>query len=346
MRPVIKWMLISGCWFVWGLFNASRLKAVIPQSTWGQALEYAMPDALIWAALTPGVLWLVSVLPVRPGNLLHRVPLHLALAVLIAVIHSLFDTLANVLLGTSLTFSQLFAKILRHTLHLNVLVYIVIASVDQSLRRYLKTQEQSRRNAELRAQLSSARLASLEAQLRPHFLFNTLHTISGLMDTDPKAGRQVVCRLSDLLRSSLRNGEQREISVERELEHARAYLEIERVRFAGRLEASVRGEPAALSCAVPNFILQPIVENAVHHGLADAAGSVEVTAACRNGKVELQVRDSGSDREAENPGHGVGLANTAARLRELYGDEAGIDIRRLDGGGSVVTIRLPRREAR
>jgi len=125
----------------------------------------------------------------------------------------------------------------------------------------------------------------------------------------------------------------------------RAYLEIEQVRFAGRLHAQVHAEPAALRCAVPNFLLQPIVENAVQHGLADGDGSIEVTASRHEGTLELQVRDSGAGRPRETSGHGVGLANTSSRLNEMFGEDARIRIDGTEGDGTVVTLTLPARES-
>ncbi len=346
MHTAVRWTLISAGWLVWGLFNASRLRIQIPDSNWPMVLDYAMPDAIVWAILTPLVVFLARRFPVHPDNLASRLPLHLAFAFLLAVLHTTLDASQNFIFGTSLSFEALFSKIFRHTVHLNVLVYVVIVTLYQYLRHYWKTREEERNNARLREQLSAARLASLEAQLRPHFLFNTLHTISGLMETDPRAGRQVVCRLSELLRASLQSGEQHEVSVERELDHVRAYLEIERIRFAGRLETNVRSDAETLGCAVPSFILQPIVENDIRHGVSDCSepASVDVSATCRNGHVELCVRDSGPGPRGDT-GSGIGLSNTRARLRELYGDEGRIELGCGDRGGAVVTITLPRREA-
>jgi signal transduction histidine kinase len=344
-RAVWKWTLIGGCWLIFGLFNASRLRLEIPDASWGQTLTYAMPDALFWALLTPVVQALAGRFPVRPENALTRVPLHLVLGLLTAFTHITVDTAWNQTRVAAPAFAELFAKLTRHTLHLNLVVYGVIVALVHFFDHYSKTRDAERRAAELRAQLSDARLAALEAQLRPHFLFNTLHAISGLMETDPRAGRQVVCRLAELLRRSLRDGERREVALERELENVRAYLEIEQARFDGRLAARVHADPAALGCAVPGFILQPIVENAVHHGLADGTGEIEVSVSRRDGHVDLCVRDSGTGNGGPG-GHGVGLSNTAARLAEMYGDEAALRIEPREGGGTAVTLTLPAREQR
>ena len=189
----LKWIVISGCWSVWGVFNASRLLTAIPDATWSMALAYAMPDAVIWALLTPMVLKLAATFPVRPGNVLARIPLHLIFALVTALTHTLLDSTQAMFPEAGIGFWQLFTKITRHTVHLNVLVYIVIVCLYQYLHHYWKTRDEQRKNAELRAQLSDARLASLEAQLRPHFLFNTLNTISGLIESNPASGPQVVC---------------------------------------------------------------------------------------------------------------------------------------------------------
>ena len=341
----VKWLLITLCWLIWGLFNASRLRLVVPDGNWAQALEYALPDALIWALLTPVVVYLARRLPVRPENIRWSIPLHLVLALVAALSHTLLDTASNFIFGSSLGFWALFGKIARHTVHLNILVYIIIVCVAQYLMHYWKMREDARQNAELRAQLSDARLASLESQLRPHFLFNTLHTISGLMERDPGGARQVIVRLSELLRRSLRSGEQHEIPLAQELDNVRAYLEIEQVRFAGRLETHIETDAESLRCAVPGFILQPIVENAVRHGVAvdPQGGRIDVSATCRNGRLRLEVRDTGPGPGPETDGRGVGLANTRARLRELYGERGRIELAAGSAGGAVVTIAIPRR---
>ena len=244
----------------------------------------------------------------------------------------------------------LFAKIFRYTFHLNVMVYAVVVGIAYYLAHQRRARERDRRAAEMRVQLSEARLDTLRMQLRPHFLFNVLHTISGLMETDPGTGRKVVRQLGELLRMSLAADDVNEVALERELTFVRLYLELEQVRFGDRLVISIDAGPETQGCAVPVLILQPLVENAVRHGIAGSArgGRIAVRAAIAGDRLELVVEDDGPGLEpgaGEAGGRGVGIANTRARLRELYGDAHEIAFESGISGGLRVLVSIPRRQA-
>jgi two-component system LytT family sensor kinase len=192
-------------------------------------------------------------------------------------------------------------------------------------------------------------LQALKMQLHPHFLFNTLHAISALMDDDVKGARRMIARLSELLRLTLESVGQQEVSLRQELDALERYLEIEQIRFQDRLTVRLAVAPETLGASVPNLVLQPIVENAIRHGIAprSSAGRIEIRAERQDGMIELQVIDDGPGLSpgGEEFKEGIGLTNTRARLRQLYGDGHRIEIKDADGGGLAVKLSIPFRQA-
>jgi signal transduction histidine kinase len=229
------------------------------------------------------------------------------------------------------------------------LVYLVVLGAGLArnyMVRYRARLDEARRlqaeAAELHAQLADARLNALRAQLNPHFLFNTLNAISTLVEEDPRGVRRMIARLGDLLRHTLDEGDEQEITLARELEMLRRYLEIMEVRFQGKLEVSIESEPSLDEALVPNLVLQPLVENTFRHGLAamQTLGRVDVRAVRDNGDLVLTVRDNGRGPAWEMR-EGVGLTNTRARLRQLYGARHSLALSAAQGGGALVEIRMP-----
>ncbi len=203
--------------------------------------------------------------------------------------------------------------------------------------------------ARLAAQLSEARLGALRMQLNPHFLFNSLNAITVLVrDQNTAAASRMLELLSDVLREVLRAEPGHETTLAKELEFIERYLAIEQVRFSDRLRPSVEVDPAIAVAAVPRFILQPLVENALRHGIArrSGAGSLQVTARREGVVLVLTVRDDGPGLLPDIPvSSGVGLANTRARLAALYGEQANLEIRNEQSGGVAAIVRLPYHEA-
>jgi two-component system LytT family sensor kinase len=206
--------------------------------------------------------------------------------------------------------------------------------------------------AQLQSQLSQARLAALNAQLNPHFLFNTLHAVSSLVERDPRGVRRMIARLSELLRYTLSGGAENEVPLAQEISFLERYLEIMRIRFQGRLEVEVRVAESAADALVPNLILQPLVENAVKHGADKVAepGRIEIEASRDGQRLVLSVSDNGpgldsaeqAQRETEG---GVGLENIRQRLQQLYGSAQSLTLIERQGGGTVATIVMPYRTA-
>lgn len=339
---------IMGAWLCWGMLNATRLHLDIGLP-WSRALWYGLPDAVIWAALMPLVAWICTRLPIGRDNLARRLPVHALIAIGVAVGHNALDAsmhaIRRTLAGEPAGFAGTFSSVLGHTLHVNLVIYFLVVGFVHLLRYHQRLGERERQAAELRAQLSEARLKALRMQLQPHFLFNTLNTVSGLMRSDVDAARRVLRQLGELLRTSLDSGESEQIPLERELAFVEAYLEIERARFRDRLDWRVEAEPELLSAPVPPLILQPLVENAVRHGLSHNphGGRIEVVARRRNGAIELTVDDDGpgpGEIEATG-GSGVGLSNTRRRLAELYRDRGAFRLEPNERGGRTATISLP-----
>jgi len=215
---------------------------------------------------------------------------------------------------------------------------------------YWREAEERAVNAErLQRQLAEAQLEALQRQLQPHFLFNTLHTISGLMHNDVERADLMIDRLSDLLRMSLRTNAQ-QVTVKEELELLQKYLEIEQTRFRDRLTVKMDVKPNVLDAYVPHFLLQPLVENAVLHGIAPRArpGRIEIRAFRSNDRLTVEIFDSGDGLPPDTLAafnDGVGLGNTRARLQHLYGADHAFAFVNVTGGGFKVTVTIPFRAA-
>ena len=202
------------------------------------------------------------------------------------------------------------------------------------------------RAARLEARLAEAELEALRARLHPHFLFNTLHAISTLMHRDVEAADRMLADLSDLLRLSLGTHTGQAVPLQQELDVLEHYLKIEQTRFQDRLTVQMTIDPATLDAQVPSLILQPLVENAIRHGIAPRAGAgrVEILARCDHRRLHLEVRDDGCGlppAEHGRPQEGPGLANTRARLRQLYGAAQRFELAPAPGGGAVASLEIP-----
>jgi two-component system, LytTR family, sensor kinase len=197
----------------------------------------------------------------------------------------------------------------------------------------------------LQAQLADARLAALRTQLNPHFLFNTLHAVSALVERDPRGVRRMIARLSELLRTTLDGADEQEVPLEQELTFTHRYLEIMQIRFQGRLSIESQVEPAVLDALVPNLILQPLVENAIKHGVSkiDVEGRIQIQARRDGERLVLCVRDNGprASESVLRAAEGIGLRNTRERLLELYGSEQSFTLRGAEDGGVVAEVIIP-----
>jgi two-component system, LytTR family, sensor kinase len=303
------------------------------------ALAYI--EAWIWAAVTPLVFSLTSRFSLERSRWLMRILLLIGAGIVISIaVFFLLDAARDLVFnevprrGPRSAFSPL-AEIGRFRFLNQLLVYLAVVAAGYAREYFL-------RGAELRAQLAEARLDALRAQLNPHFLFNTLHAISALVERDPAGVRRMIARLSELLRHTIDARGADEVPLRDELAFLRRYVDIMEVRFQGRLRVETEIDDETLDALVPNLILQPIVENALEHGAARAEGEGRISiAAHRDGaQLVLIVRDNGPGVDKSAPG-GVGLANTRARLSELYGERGEVVLSSPAGGGAVAELELP-----
>jgi len=315
--------------------------------TWGDAMLYQFAAWYPWVLLTPLVLALgrrFSLERVRPWTAL---PVHLAAAIVIGA-----TQLALALAGmrwvapgpAERTFASAYLDWMLPTyLEFAVLLYFAILGLVYAVEYYRRYVRGVVRASQLETELARAQLQALRTQLQPHFLFNTLHAVSSLMDEDVRAARRMIARLADLLRTTLDNSEQQEVTLLRELETLQLYLDIERERFSDRLRVEFEVHPEVLEARVPNLVLQPLVENAVRHGIAPRheGGKVTVRASRESERLVLIVEDDGAGAESRTPSEGVGLRNTRARLARLYPEHHSLRIVRPGEGGFRVEIEIP-----
>ncbi|MEA2163330.1 MAG: hypothetical protein QOK37_1457 [Thermoanaerobaculia bacterium] len=310
-------------------------------------------ESTIWAAMTIVIFWLSNRFSGQRQWIV-RISVLLIVGVVIAIgVYLLVDLARDLLIisprprrGSNLT---PWREVARFRFLNQFLIYLAVLAAGFAREYFLRDQQRAREaielareTAALQAQLADARLDALRMQLNPHFLFNTLHAVSALVERDPGGVRKMIARLSELLRHTMDSDAPNEVALRDELAILRRYIEIMEIRFQGRLTVTTAIDGATLDALVPNLVLQPIVENALEHGAARASadGRIEIAAMLDDDHLILTVRDNGPGVE-RNAGAGVGLANTRARLTQLYGDDASLSLTSVPGGGAVSRISLP-----
>jgi two-component system, LytTR family, sensor kinase len=353
-------ILVAAVWLAPALFAAvdeiaQRRLAGEPMPPLHRLL-FSGGDWLVYAVLTPPIFALTRRWPVERPRVRSRVALHLAVAVLFCVAWAVSGKLLQLAIGHLVD-----ARALEHglapsdwvswvftTLPFGIVVYFFVAGIAHAIRFFQQSSEREVQLARMSEQLAGARFAALEAQVNPHFLFNTLNTIAvRARDGDTTGTVRMVEQLSELLRRTLRRHRASEVRLDDELDLVRQYLSIEQARFPDRLRPVFDVAEGLEAAAVPSFALQHLVENAIRHGIAKRsdAGAVEVRARRDGDTLELTIADDGagvSDRWRPPPGRGV--STTRERLRGLYGDRAALDIGPRPGGGTVARLRVPYRE--
>lgn len=314
---------------------------------WSRVTIIWLVWAAAWAAITPIALRLAAQFPFRRGRLMPALAIHTAASAVCAVANLALFALAAPLIGASNaepTWLATFNRLIGTTFLLNLPLYWVIVAAAQVERIVRTAREKDRRQLMLEAQLADARLQTLRAQLQPHFLFNALNTVSVLMHEDVESADHVLLQLAALLRRSLDSGEVYEVTLGEELGFLENYLAIEQARFGPRLSWRMAVPDELFTARVPNLILQPLVENALRHGLAARAGPcrIETSAARRGESLELCVYDNGGGL-SPTATERVGLSNTRARLRLLYDDHQRFELRNAPNGGVIAAITLPLR---
>jgi two-component sensor histidine kinase len=315
-----------------------------------------------WVAFTPLILWLGKRYPVERSSWRRALPIHITACIVLSAIHSAVVVISTIIIrpydemSGSLPFREMFWGRLASEFHLELIVYGMILGVGYAFSYYGRYRERELRASQLEAQLAQAQLQALKMQLHPHFLFNTLNGIAGLVrDRNNKAAVSMIAGLSDLLRHTLENAGRQEVPLREELEFLELYLDIQQMRFPDRLNVQMKIATEALDAQVPNLILQPLVENAIRHGvsLRASSGTVGVSARRDDGFLEMKVYDdgpglnlqAGMKERGDGATGGIGLSNTRARLRQLYGERYRFDVHDRDEGGVEAVISIPLRLA-
>ncbi|MFI5310081.1 MAG: sensor histidine kinase [Gemmatimonadales bacterium] len=318
---------------------------------WGQAFAWSAVDWVPWLAFTPFAAWISARVRFSRERVVPALLVHAAAALGITVVHATVRPhLANLLgLPGNSTFAMHFLMLVA----LDPILYAMIAGamLAAGYARELGGRERLAAAAELRAaqleqSLSESRLTLLRTQLDPHFLFNTMNGISALMHDDPDAADVMLTRLGDLLRTSMNESAPQEVTLEEELDFSERYLGIQRARFGSRLTTTLRIQPEALRARVPSMLLQPLLENAIRHGIAPRCegGCLEVEACVEGRTIRVFVRDDGVGLPGDvtaRRGSGIGLRNTLLRLKQLYGVRASLEMRRRVPAGTEVAVSLP-----
>jgi sensor histidine kinase YesM len=319
--------------------SALAVQAMTGRVSWRWIVPPRLLDLVLGALFLPVLLWLVRRPPARGGWVAHVGAL-LAAAVAFTAVRSVAGVYLEQWLMPGLVFRG--SRIAKAMGEFFAYAFLAGAVYALQLRRRLAGRE--RQALQLEARLSEARLEALASQLRPHFLFNTLNAISVLMHRDPHAADLMLTRLADLLRATLRTPAEREVPLRAEMELLGRYLDIMRVRFGARLEVRECVPPELAEARVPPFVLQPLVENALEHGIERRAGAgrVEVSARAEGGRLRLVVADDGAGVRGEGR-EGVGLSNTRRRLEQMYGSACRLALEPGDGGGTRAVVEIPLR---
>lgn len=359
---VVGWTLIGMTFTLNYYFFADHYVAIFRQPpSLGQMLIWELPYWFLWAALSPLVFWLTRRFPLERGHLISNSGLHVIACLLLSLVHRAAYLVVGWVLHVAVyrrlaSISEVFSFLLLFNLPTGFMSYSTVLLVGYAIDYYRRYQDEelkiSRLKAELaqaQLQVTQAQLQSLKMQLQPHFLFNTLNSISTLLDEDVEAADEMLARLGDFLRLTLDNSGAQQVTLQEELEFLRCYLGIEQVRFQDRLTVQMEIDPETLDALVPNLILQPIVENAIRHGIIACVGKgrIEIHSYRSNGLLRLEVTDNGpglhADRSAD-PGtnkRGLGFSLTQQRLERLYANNQRLSLQDGAAGGLQVTLEIP-----
>ena len=319
-----------------------------PDIGYGGALLISLAHWAPWAVWALVVFALCDRFPLERGRLGRAFAVHIPVSLVTMLL--MIALLVAVDLGLGLiregrSLESHFIIQMRSYAEFELILYWAVVGAHAALRWHEAWQAQSTLRTQLEADLSAATLRALKAQLNPHFLFNALNSVMTLITSDPPAAQRMLVRLSELLRITLATNDAQEVSVEQELELVERYLEIERIRFGDRLAVVIEADADARGSRVPALVLQPLVENAIVHGLSQrpGPGRVEVRARVSGPNVVLSVRDDGPGVRlpSAHAGAGIGLGNLRARLERLYGAAFELAVTDDPRGGACVTVVIP-----
>jgi LytS/YehU family sensor histidine kinase len=326
----------------WFAYDASRASAK-PFS------YYVWWSWYMWAVLTPLVLWFSRRAPITLANWKSAIRLHIAASLVLTVVQISLEAIIGWLRNEhDLSFKGAARHYFSQHTQMSLLTYWMIVGASQFYRAYDQARRREVQSAELKAQLGAAQLQLLRMQLQPHFLFNTLQAATMLIHEDPHGAEDILLRLSELLRVSLDDLHMQEVSLGREIEFLEHYIGIQQRRFGDRLRFDLRIDEDVLACAVPSLVLQPLVENAIRHGIGKHKGSDVVTVRSFQSRDRLSLEVHNligvlDDVPESISSRGVGLSNTRSRLEQLYGQQQSLQIRNVEPRGVCAALSIPLR---
>ncbi|QNK03770.1 histidine kinase [Dyella telluris] len=348
------WGLVFAFWTLLALsYTASSVISMISEGeafNWTRPLTWNLANAYLWMLLTPAVSWLGT----QGGTggwgrfwAVHAPASIVLAAAQVMLVLCIYWTLCGPPSSQPHLAFGAFARMqFAYNFHLSVLTYGVMLVVLRAIDSQRRLRDERLRNANLETQLVQSQLQTLRVQLQPHFLFNTLNAISALALADPVQARQMIARLSDFLRLTLEERHAQQVPLSREMEFLNCYLGIQQVRFQDRLTTHLDVSTDTMRALVPNMILQPLVENALRHGLLDKTerGTLHIETRREGDALLLRVDDDGIGLPPGGAREGIGLGNTRTRLDMLFGDAATVELQRRANGGTRVELRFPFRE--
>jgi signal transduction histidine kinase len=368
-RPGLIWAASFGVWTFVSLAATATIYQLYRRTSNGMRLGtiagMEFSQILAYAPLTPFVFSFALRYPVQRRNWARRSLLHLAAGIVFTLAHISLRAMtpygywdpAHRQWSSAIWDSYTHAfrspwHVLQSMFLANVVddvtgTYIPIVLIAHAMSYYRRFRERELRATQLEGQLAKAHLQTLKSQLQPHFLFNTMHSISALMLTDVNAADRMMSRLSDLLRMSLESAGTQITTLNRELEFVNCYLDIEKVRFEERLHAIFDVAPETLDAQVPHLLLQPLVDNAVKHGISKVpgGGEIRITVTTQNGELQLKIEDNGPGFKGLStvPMNGLGLRITRERLESLYGQNHSFEVVSPPNGGVTICVSIPLR---
>jgi two-component system LytT family sensor kinase len=336
-------------WTLFGLWSAQQNVLLTITSggvveSWSRVLGIALASSWFWALLTPLLMWNTRRVRDRMSARVAVLTAHLATFLIVHVVDAAVYAMLRDAFGSP---TRPFVQLVFSLGTFNALTYGVVVMVTTALDYRDALRDRAVRNAQLEAQLAMAHFQTLRAQLHPHFLFNSLNAISALINQDAERAERMLARLSELLRMAIDTAVTPEVRLIDEVEFVKRYLEIEKLRFGDRLSVGVELADDTLDSLVPSMLLQPLVENAVRHGVAPTPGPgrVEIRAERSGAHLHIVVSDTGHGMKttAVNGGarEGVGLRTTRDRLEKLYGADQELTLVKLDGSGFETRVMLP-----
>jgi two-component system LytT family sensor kinase len=350
-RRVLVWALAVATPLAWSsvAFVYFGMLAMKRPLSVEHAILAGLQDWYPWALLAPLIFALGRRFRLERQHWISASLVHLICGTLVALLDLAVVTAINQYFGPTVsyvgTFAEVYPRIVLRYFHFAFIIYWVIVAAAHAIDYYRSSRNREMEALRLQAELTQAQLDALRMQLQPHFLFNTLHTIASLVrDGRTEAATSTIARLGELFRQALGNGQRNEVSLREELAFVDAYLQIEQTRFSDRLAVHFDVDPDTLDARIPTMALQPLVENAIRHGIAvdPNARLLQVRACRRSGALRVEVANEGAPPdEAMSRAGGVGLANTRARLARLYGEAGRLELRDDDERGTVAVLEVP-----